>query len=92
MTTLRARLLYPVTSPPLEDGMVRVEAGMIRSWGRWDGSKAEDLGDVVLMPGLINAHCHLDYSVMRGAILPNVSFSQWIRRLNDLKRTLSNDD
>ncbi|MEI6070623.1 MAG: amidohydrolase family protein [Verrucomicrobiae bacterium] len=92
MTTLRARMLYPVASPPLEDGMVCVGDGAIRSWGRWDGRKAEDLGDVVLMPGLINAHCHLDYSVMRGAILPNASFSQWIRRLNDLKRTLSDDD
>jgi cytosine/adenosine deaminase-related metal-dependent hydrolase len=91
MTTLRARMLYPVTSPPLEDGMVCVEDGVIRSWGRWDGRKAEDLGDVVVMPGLINAHCHLDYSVMRGAILPNASFTQWIRRLNDLKRTLDDD-
>jgi len=92
MTTLRARMLYPVASPPLEDGMVCVADGVIRSWGRWDGRKAEDLGDVVLMPGLINAHCHLDYSVMRGAILPNASFAQWIQRLNDLKRMLDAND
>ena len=85
-------MLYPCSSPPVEDGMVCVENGLIRSWGRWDGRPAEDLGEVVLMPGLINAHCHLDYSVMRGAILPNASFSQWIRRINDLKRTLDDDD
>lgn len=72
--------------------MVCVENGVIRSLGRWDGRPAEDLGEVVLMPGLINAHCHLDYSVMRGAILPNTSFSQWIRRINDLKRTLDDGD
>jgi len=92
MTTLRARLLYPVASPVVEDGMVCVADGAIRSWGRWDGRPAEDLGNVILIPGLINAHCHLDYSVMRGAILPCASFTRWIRRINDLKRTLDDDD
>lgn len=72
--------------------MVRVEAGVIREWGRWDGRPATDLGDVILMPGLINAHCHLDYSAMRGAILPNASFALWIQRINELKRTLNDDD
>lgn len=92
MTTLRARMLHPVSRPPIEDGMVSIEGGGIREWGRWDGREAEDLGEVVLLPGLINAHCHLDYSVMRRSILPNASFSHWIRRINELKRTLSDDD
>jgi len=92
MTTLRARILFPVSSPPVENGMVCVEQGKIISWGKWDGRDATDLGESILMPGLINAHCHLDYSVMRGAILSNASFSQWIRRINELKRTLSDDD
>lgn len=52
----------------------------------------EDLGDQILMPGLINAHCHLDFTVMRGAILQQESFSHWVRRINDLKRTLTDED
>lgn len=92
MTTLRARIVYPVSAPPIENGMVCVENGKIVALGKWDGRGATDLGEVILMPGLINAHCHLDYSVMRGAILPNASFSQWIRRINELKRTLSDAD
>ena len=92
MTTLRARIVYPVSAPPIEDGMVSVEDGKIAAWGRWDGREATDLGDVILMPGLINAHCHLDYSVMRGAILSNRSFSHWVRRINELKRTLTDAD
>ncbi len=52
----------------------------------------EDLGDCILMPGLINAHCHLDFTVMRGAILQQESFSHWVRRINDLKRTLTDED
>lgn len=72
--------------------MVCVEGDEIVAFGPWDGRPCLDLGDCVLLPGLINAHCHLDYSVMRGAILPNASFSAWVRRINELKRTLSDDD
>lgn len=92
MTTLRSRLLFPVSSAPVENGMVCISSGKIVAWGPWDGREATDLGETILMPGLINAHCHLDYSVMRGAILSNSSFSQWIRRINDLKRTLADRD
>lgn len=92
MTTLRARLILPLSSPPVEDGMVCIEGGRVAHFGRWDGSAATDLGDVTLLPGLINAHCHLDYTVMRGAILSNSSFTQWVRRINEIKRTLSDDD
>jgi cytosine/adenosine deaminase-related metal-dependent hydrolase len=92
MTAFRARIVFPVSSPPVENGMACIDQGKIVVLGKWDGRAATDLGDVILMPGLINAHCHLDYSVMRGAILSNTSFSQWVRRINELKRTLSDDD
>lgn len=95
MKTLRARIVLPVSSSPIEDGAVRVEGSQIVEVGRWQDLKsedAEDLGEVVLMPGLINAHCHLDYSSMRNAIMPTSNFSQWVRRINELKRILSDDE
>ncbi len=51
-----------------------------------------DLGDVVVLPGLINAHCHLEYTMMRGAILPSRSFAHWVGRINALKRNISDED
>ena len=51
-----------------------------------------DLGDAVLLPGLINAHCHLDYSSLRHAIDPPQSFTEWVLRLNAIKRQLSDED
>jgi len=51
-----------------------------------------DLGEVAAMPGLINAHCHLDYTLMRGALLPAKSFSRWVKRINALKRSLTDND
>ena len=37
-----------------------------------------DLGDVILLPGLINAHCHLDYTGMAGMLPPPKTFTDWI--------------
>jgi cytosine/adenosine deaminase-related metal-dependent hydrolase len=44
-----------------------------------------DIGESLLMPGLINAHCHLDYTNMAGQIAPPVSFSDWIKALLAIK-------
>lgn len=95
MKTYRARLVLPLSAPPIENGTVVVAGSRIMGVGNWRdpvSGESEDLGDVVLMPGLINAHCHLDYTGMRGAILSTGNFSQWIRRINELKRTQSDDD
>lgn len=74
---------------------MQIEHGRIVRVGAWNDlrcDEAEDLGDQVLLPGLINAHCHLDYSGMRNAILQPSSFSQWVRRLNELKRIVTDDE
>ena len=51
-----------------------------------------DLGEQVLLPGLINAHCHLDYTCLRGKIPPQKSFADWIRSINAAKAKLSAQD
>ncbi|MHC1791244.1 amidohydrolase family protein [Solidesulfovibrio sp.] len=49
---------------------VRVLAG-------FDGP-VSDLGEAVLVPGLINAHCHLELSHLRGASPTGVGFCAWV--------------
>jgi cytosine/adenosine deaminase-related metal-dependent hydrolase len=51
-----------------------------------------DLGEQALLPGLINAHCHLDYTCLRGKIPPQKSFADWVRAINGEKATLSPKD
>lgn len=95
MKFYRAHIVLPLSAPPIEDGVVGVQSGRVTSLGRagdFTAGPVEDLGDVILMPGLINAHCHLDYTVMRGAILQQDNFPNWVRRINDLKRILTDDD
>ena len=80
---LRARVVLPIARPLIEDGAVRISGNRIAEVGGWkDLSQTEDvldLGDVILMPGLINAHCHLDYTDMTGLMPPQKSFTDWIR-------------
>ena len=95
----RSRHLVTMEGPPIEDGAVLVRGHSIEAAGRWTDLRrgfptedATDLGEVALMPGLVNPHCHLDYSTLRHAISPPRSFSEWVGRINALKRTLSPDD
>ena len=95
---VRARTIVTMQGPPIADGAVRVEGNEITAVGlaqelvSGNGHEVLDLGDQVLMPGLINAHCHLDYTMMRHAISPPKSFTAWVQRLNALKRSLDSED
>ena len=51
-----------------------------------------DLGDAVLLPGLVNAHCHLDYTQLRGLLAPPRSFPDWIKSILAAKAAWSDDD
>ena len=86
---LRARCVYPVVGLPIEDGYVRISDGQIVDVGLWsecvDRNECQDLGEVLLMPGLVNAHCHLEYTNLAGAIPPPVSFTEWIQTLVEQK-------
>lgn len=95
---LRARTVVTMSGPPIDNGAVSVEEGRIVECGaaahvlQHAGEEVLDLGEVVLMPGLINAHCHLDYTMMRHAIAPPKSFTAWVQRINALKRSLDSED
>jgi aminodeoxyfutalosine deaminase len=94
---LRSRGVLPISSPPIENGAVVIEGDKITALGPWNDlretpGEVVDLGEQVLMPGLVNAHCHLDFTMMRHAILPQRSFTEWIRRINAIKRSLDDDD
>jgi cytosine/adenosine deaminase-related metal-dependent hydrolase len=92
---VRARTVVTMDGPPIENGAVAVSGNRIVDVGRFDYIKTRnagntvDLGEQVLLPGLINAHCHLDYTCLRGKILPQKSFTDWIQAINAEKSELS---
>jgi 5-methylthioadenosine/S-adenosylhomocysteine deaminase len=93
---IRAEWVVPISSDPVQDGEVIVENGQIievRKAAKTPGGAddVEDYGSAILMPGLVNVHTHLDYTVMRG-ILEDISFFPWVRRLVELKGLLDEHD
>lgn len=88
---LRARVVFPVWRPPIEDGAVVVSGDRIFAVGDWRNLRTEfsgevcDLGETILMPGLVNAHCHLDYTHMAGLFPPRKSFCDWIKLITTEK-------
>lgn len=79
MPTVRARLIVPITAPPLRDGCVEVRDGRILAVHSRPSADAIDLGDVALLPGLVNAHTHLEFSDLAEPLVPPQPFSDWLR-------------
>ncbi|MES2570888.1 MAG: amidohydrolase family protein, partial [Verrucomicrobiota bacterium] len=93
---LKAEVVVTMEGDPIPNGVVIIENNRIAAVGpagELNGNgPVIDLGGHVLLPGLINAHCHLDYSMMRHAISPPASFTAWVQRINALKRSLDSED
>jgi len=88
VTRYRAAWVVPVAGRPIRDGWVAVERGRIVAIGRdHDTSTPEsDLGDVALLPGLVNAHTHLELSYLRAQVPPADAFVAWIREVMAARR------
>ncbi len=92
--TLTARWVFLASSPPLEGGTVTVRGDRIEAvepQGVRPGD--EDHGNVALIPGLVNAHTHLDLSGARGLIPPTDPdhFTDWLRGVIAYRRTRSEE-
>ena len=94
MTRYHARWIVPVSAPPIAHAMLVERAGRIVWVGPRDDAPARDagdtdldLGDAILLPGLVNAHCHLELTAMRG-FLDGLEFLEWILRLTAARRAV----
>lgn len=91
----RANWILPITSPPIPDGWVVVEGGRIAAVGAGAapaGPREVKLGSRVILPGLVNAHTHLELSWMRARVAPASRMPDWIRALMALRREVHRDD
>ena len=76
-----------------------VSANRIRAVGPWRELQSQahrrrvvDLRDVILLPGLVNAHCHLDYTDMGGQLPAPKTFLDWIPLITAAKASWSYSD
>ena len=92
MPTFTARWILPVAGPPLERGTITVRGDRIAAVEP-HGSRTpdEDLGEATMIPGLVNAHTHLDLTGAAGLTVPvpGGAFPEWLRRVIAFRRTRS---
>ena len=88
---ITADWILPISSPPLQRCAVDVREGRIHALGAAGDllpgaaeTRRIDLGNAVLLPGLVNTHAHLELTALRG-FLEETDFFSWIRRLTDTR-------
>lgn len=84
-----AQWVFPVSEPPLPGGVVTLGGDRIIAVEPHGAPADVDLGNVALLPGLVNAHTHLDLSGLRGLAPPTPDFTAWLRRVIGHRRSRS---
>jgi cytosine/adenosine deaminase-related metal-dependent hydrolase len=90
--TLQARHLLPISAPPIEGGWLRIDRGRIVALGKGrPPGPAIDLGDAIILPGLVNAHTHLEFSTVSQPLTADGGLPAWISRVVALRRQRPSD-
>src|SRR5437588_5036967 len=95
-----ARWVLPIIDAPIEDGAIAIEDSIIVGVGtraevlnRFPDALVKNLGEAAIVPGLINAHSHLELTVMRGFLEAEDSdFFAWLRKLTIARMAMTPDD
>jgi aminodeoxyfutalosine deaminase len=83
----RAKYLMPNSRVIIENGAVVIHGAQIVDLGRYPTiqkthpSPTRDLGESVILPGLVNAHTHLDLTNHRGLVARTARFTDWLLQL-----------
>jgi aminodeoxyfutalosine deaminase len=86
--TFRAHWILPVDQPPVRGGTFTVLDGRIAEISASAERKVDiDLGNVAVLPGMVNAHTHLDLTALRGCIPPPTGFAEWLRQVVSYRRS-----
>ena len=75
-----------MASEPIENGVVEIVDGMITAIHKKPDARTIDLGNVAILPGLINAHTHLEFSDISQPLQPRAPFTDWIRSVVSHRR------
>lgn len=77
---LTARWIFTANGPPLEGGIVVIDGDTIFAVEPHRTRAADlDLGNCAILPGLVNAHTHLDLSGLQGRLPPSSDFVSWLK-------------
>ncbi len=95
---LRSRAIWAGRGRVIGDAAVRVRGDRITDVGGCrelppdDGEPVVDIGESIIFPAFVNAHCHLEYSGLAGELSCDGSFADWLGQMVSIKRSLTHDD
>jgi len=101
MTTIySARWVLPIVSPAIEDGAVAVDGSKIVAAGpraevisQFPGALIHNFDQAAILPGLVNAHSHLELTVMRGFLESEEhDFAAWLLKLTIARLAMTGED
>ncbi len=88
MTLFEADWICPASSAPIPNAVIGVEGGRIvriDSADRISESSRVRFDGCAIVPGFVNAHAHLELTVLRG-FLEDLEFIRWIRTVTTAKQ------
>ena len=86
--TLQARHVVPICGDPIDNGWVQIVRGRVVALGsRRPPGPVRDLGDVIILPGLVNAHTHLEFSDLDRPLPAIGGLPAWIERVVAMRRS-----
>lgn len=95
---LCAQYILPITADPIPFGAILVRNGKIRDIGsaemlrlRYPDEEVRDYGTAALLPGFIDAHTHMEYSVMRG-VIHDQPYANWKVQLKKKESLMTSHD
>lgn len=87
---LRAAWVAPIDQPPIPNGAVLIGNGRIAAVGPFrevsahaSRARPHDVGDAVILPGLVNAHTHLELTHFARTDPPAGGFVGWVLALRE---------
>lgn len=87
-----ARWVFTAAGPPIRNGILVMNNGRVVATEQWGSRKPDqDFGNAAILPGLVNAHAHLDLTGMRALARPSPDFIGWLREVISHRRQRSPD-
>ncbi|HLG33376.1 MAG TPA: amidohydrolase family protein [Bacteroidia bacterium] len=82
-----ADYVFPVSSPPIKNGVVTTdEKGVIISVSAPSKEKETEYYSGIIIPGIINAHCHLELSHLKGSIPEHRGLDEFIMHIEAIRK------
>lgn len=90
MRKISATYIFPCSQPPIKNGILICEDdGTVNELRKNDGNQREQAGleyySGILVPGFVNAHCHLELSHMKDKIPEKSGIGDFVKNINLLR-------